>query len=45
MFLRWLPPAFGSSLRSVKVYFVATTKWSRSEAMNSPTSRSLVPFV
>ena len=45
MFLRLFPLALGSSRRLKSVYLVATTKRSRSAAMNSPTNRSLVPSV
>jgi hypothetical protein len=44
-FLRWLPPALGSSGRTLSAYLVASTQWSRSCAISSPTMRSLVPLV
>src|SRR5260370_19574614 len=47
MLLRLLPPPFGSPGRILALYFVATTKRSRSfvEAINSPRWLSLVPPV
>ncbi len=45
MFFRLLPPAFGSSRRIESVYFVATTKRSRSAPRSSPTIDSLSPSV
>ncbi len=40
-----MPEKLGSFILVKRVYFVAITKWSLSEAINSPTYFSLVPSV